>query len=76
MLTTLKHTCRRVAVGSMIASLATIGSVAGIGHGVAAQAATTFDGPPAPPAPVPSPPMPNPDPKQIPVPVPIPGGGG
>ncbi|MDQ1493512.1 MAG: hypothetical protein QOD57_5435 [Actinomycetota bacterium] len=71
---TFKKTCRRLAVGSAIASFAMVGSVTGFGIG-AADAATTF-GPPAPPAPVPSPPMPNPDPKQIPIPVPIPGGGG
>jgi hypothetical protein len=77
MIATLKQTCRRVAVGTAIASFAVAGSVVGLGTtATSAHAATTFEGPPGAPAPIPSPPMPNPDPKQIPIPVPIPGGGG
>jgi hypothetical protein len=75
MITTLKNTGRRLAVGSAIASFAILGSVVGVSPGVA-HAGTIMDGPPAAPAPIPGAPMPNPNPYELPIPVPIPGGGG
>ena len=62
-MTSFKTTCRRFVVGSMIGSLAMIGSVAGIAHA---------DNP-APPGPVPNPPDLQHPPA---TPIPIPGGGG
>jgi hypothetical protein len=58
-----KNTCRRIVVGSVIGSLAAIGSMAGIAHA---------DNP-APPGPVPSPPDLQHPPHS---PIPLPGGGG
>jgi hypothetical protein len=76
-----RHTCRRLATSSIVASFALTGSLIGMAavtpastHTAPAQI-TPFDGFPALPAPTPGVPMPNPDPKQIPIPVPVPGGG-
>ena len=61
---TTKNTFRRLAVGSVIGSLAMIGAVVTVGQGVA-QAEE--------PGPVPNLPLPNPDPGNPSV--PLPGGG-
>ena len=63
-MTTLKKTCRRLAVGSLVGSLAMIGSVVGVAHA---------DDSPAPPGPVPNPPSLQNPPS---TPIPLPGGGG
>jgi hypothetical protein len=76
MITTLKNTGRRLAVGSAIASLAVLGSLGVSAGGASAATPGIMDGPPAAPAPIPGAPMPNPNPYEIPIPVPIPGGGG
>ena len=59
----LKKTCRRLAVGSVVASLAAVASMFGVAHAEN----------PAPPAPVPNPPEIGTPPH---MPVPMPGGGG
>jgi hypothetical protein len=62
---TTKSTIRRLTVGSLVGSLAMIGSVVTVGQGIA-QAEE--------PGPVPNLPAPNPDPSNPNV--PLPGGGG
>jgi hypothetical protein len=62
-MTPMKNTCRRLAVGSLVGSIAMMGSVVGIAHA---------DNP-APPGPIPNPPSLDNPPS---TPIPLPGGGG
>ena len=75
----LRHKCRSLVVGSLIASVAMTGSVVGVAHAITSPQAVRSPkaGPPAPPATTPVPiPDPNPGHKQLPTPIPLPGGGG
>jgi hypothetical protein len=76
-MTSFKATCRRFVVGSAIASMAVMGSLAGVAQaqsaapGVAPSAVHADN--PAPPGPVPAPPDIQHPPA---TPIPLPGGGG